>query len=367
MNDPLFDSPVILENDRVRLEPLEPLHLSPLAAVIQYDPSIMKYASLRVEDEATLAAYLDDALGSKAIKFRYPFAVFDKLTNTYAGSTSFANISYPNRRLEIGYTWIGRQHQRTGLNRAMKYLMLQYAFETLGCYRVELKADSRNQQSRTAMQQIGATFEGELRSYTIKPDGYRANAVYYSILAEEWPQIKAERFAKQGNMKIVNSTMEDIEEIFRLYRIASNYMKERFFVSWPEFDRGMVEKEISENRQWKLVSGTDTVCIWATTFNDPQIWEERNADPAVYIHRIATNPDHRGQKQVSTIVDWARHYAANNNKHLIRMDTVGENEKLIAHYTGCGFNFLGLKTLQDTSSLPQHYKLGPVCLFELPL
>jgi RimJ/RimL family protein N-acetyltransferase len=119
---------------------------------------------------------------------------FDKQAGRYAGSTSFCNVSDKDNKLEIGYTWIGYDFQRTGLNRAIKSLMLQYAFDTLGFHRVEFTADSRNQQSRAAIAAIGATFESELRSRIVKPDGYRANTVYYSILAHEWPRIKKEVF-----------------------------------------------------------------------------------------------------------------------------------------------------------------------------
>ena len=128
---------------------------------------------------------------------RYPFLIFDKQQQQYAGSTSFGNISNPNARIEIGWTWIGTNFQRTGLNRANKFLMLQYAFETLGFERVELKTDGRNLQSRTAMEKIGATPEGILRSHTVMSDGYRRDTHYYSILKSEWHKIKRDIFGVQ--------------------------------------------------------------------------------------------------------------------------------------------------------------------------
>ena len=166
-------------------------------------------------------------------------------------------------------------------------------------------------------------------------------------------------------MKIVNSKPEDIDEIFRLYGMAVAYQKTRFSVHWPEFDRKLIETEIVENRQWKMIVKDSTACVWATTFSDPQIWEERNDTPAVYIHRIATNPDFRGKNLVQQIVDWAKNYALLHGKLYVRLDTVGDNEKLISHYTNCGFNFLGMVTLRDTTGLPEHYRQGDVCLFEL--
>lgn len=168
-------------------------------------------------------------------------------------------------------------------------------------------------------------------------------------------------------MKIENSTQQDIEEIFRLYRIATEYQKPRFTVHWPEFDKGMVETEINENRQWKLVIDGNIACVWAITFSDAQIWEERNTDPAIYIHRIATNPNYRGQNFVGIIVAWAKEYAVTIGKNFVRLDTIGNNEKLITHYTNAGFDYLGYYKLKDTAGLPEHYHNASACLFEINL
>ena len=166
-------------------------------------------------------------------------------------------------------------------------------------------------------------------------------------------------------MKIENCTPEDINEIFRLYDIAVAYQKTRFSVHWPAFERKLIETEVRENRQWKMLAEDCVACVWATTFSDPQIWEERNNDPAVYIHRIATNPDFRGRNLVQEIVGWAKPYALLHSKQYVRLDTVGNNEKLISHYTNCGFSFLGMVHLKDTTGLPDHYRQDGACLFEL--
>ena len=129
-------------------------------------------------------------------------------------------------------------------------------------------------------------------------------------------------------MEITNSTTADIDEIFRLYRIASKYQRKHNAVVWPEFERQLVETEIAENRQWKLIINDEIACVWAITFSDEQIWEERNADASIYIHRIAANPGHRGNNFVSVIVNWAKKYAKNNNKDFVRLDTIGNNLKL---------------------------------------
>lgn len=107
------------------------------------------------------------------------------------------------------------------------------------------------------------------------------------------------------------------------------------------------------------------VCVWAITFEDEQIWEERNADAAIYIHRIATNPDFRGQNFVAKIVDWTKSYAKSLGKNYVRLDTIGENFPLISHYKKSGFDFLGMFNMKNTAGLPDHYRSGHVALFEI--
>jgi ribosomal protein S18 acetylase RimI-like enzyme len=168
-------------------------------------------------------------------------------------------------------------------------------------------------------------------------------------------------------MEIKNCKEEDINEIFSLYRIATDFQKTRFTSHWPEFERNLVETEIAENRQWKIVIDSKIACVWATTFNDPQIWEDRNNDPAIYIHRIATSHEFRGLNLVGQIVEWAEQHALDHNKKFIRMDTVGDNPGLIGYYSKCGFDFLGLLKLKDTEGLPTHYENATVSLFQIKL
>ena len=108
-------------------------------------------------------------------------------------------------------------------------------------------------------------------------------------------------------MTIKNSSISDIDEIFKQYLLASQYQQsKKTVIVWPNFDRKMVENEIEEKRQFQLLIAGKIACVWAITFSDPQIWEERNKDRAVYIHRIATNPEYRGNNFVGTIVKWAK-------------------------------------------------------------
>lgn len=170
------------------------------------------------------------------------------------------------------------------------------------------------------------------------------------------------------HVKIENSTEADIPEIFRLYSEASAHqIRVKATVVWPTIKRELVETEIAENRQWKLLIENQIACVWAITFEDEQIWEERNADAAVYIHRIATNPAFRGQNFVALIVDWAKSYARSLGKEYLRLDTIGNNTRLIEHYTQAGFDFLGMFNMKNTEGLPGHYKSGHVALFEIKL
>lgn len=167
-------------------------------------------------------------------------------------------------------------------------------------------------------------------------------------------------------MKIKNSDLEDLEDIFRLYTEAREFQKIKFPENqWPEFSKEMILNELDENRQFKLIIDEQIACIWAVTFSDAEIWEEKNSDPAIYIHRIATNPHFRGHNFVSEIVGWAKEYAQQHDKKYIRLDTCGENQKLISHYCNAGFNFLGMKKLKDATGLPAHYENADVCYFEM--
>jgi RimJ/RimL family protein N-acetyltransferase len=166
-------------------------------------------------------------------------------------------------------------------------------------------------------------------------------------------------------MNIYNSQIDDIDRIFELYKTATAFQNEKTMVSWPNFERELVEKEISENRQWKLIIDNQIACVWATTDSDPQIWGAKNNDPSIYIHRISTSPKFRGKCLVKEIATWAKIYAEKRNKNYIRMDTVGENNRLINHYKKCGFEYLGLTKLKNTNELPNHYQNATVCLFQM--
>ena len=169
-------------------------------------------------------------------------------------------------------------------------------------------------------------------------------------------------------MEIKNSTQEDIPEIFRLYKLATEFQKSKFPENhWPQFENAMIATEVQKNLQFKLVIDNQIACVWAITYSDPQIWENVDNDDSIFIHRIATNPKFRGNNFVKIIAAWAIKLAKKQNKQFIRMDTCGKNEGLIQHYKSCGFEFLGIKKLKNTLDLPSHYYNVDVCFFEIKL
>jgi ribosomal protein S18 acetylase RimI-like enzyme len=169
----------------------------------------------------------------------------------------------------------------------------------------------------------------------------------------------------QKPLEIVNSTAEDIDTIFEFYDLAIAHQKKVFNKHWQGFSLALVEKEIADNRQYKILIGGKVASIFAVTFNDPQIWEERDQDPAIYIHRIVTHPAYRGHGFVTTITNWAKAYAKDNHLKYVRLDTWADNDKLLAYYTGCGFSHVGSIKIASDSGLPKHYEGISLNLFEI--
>jgi len=186
-----FDADIILENEMARLQPLRMEDSKNLLKVATEDKNLIRYSPAQIYNEEFLKEYVSKSIRERKAGSRYSFSIFDKVRNAYAGSTSFLNISNADGRLEIGGTWIGKSFQRTGLNRNCKFLLLAFAFDQLGAERVEFKTDERNHASRTAIEKIGGQLEGVLRSHTVLPDGFRRNTVYYSILKDEWNNMKS--------------------------------------------------------------------------------------------------------------------------------------------------------------------------------
>ena len=189
-----FEQEFILEDERARLEPLNQSHFSALMAIALSNSDIWKFTLANIVDEKSFTDYFNTALKERENKTAYPFAMFDKKENRYAGCTRYANISFRDKRLEIGWTWIDPLLQGSGINKHNKYLMLQFAFETMGLNRVELKTAGTNLKSQRAMEKIGALREGVLRKHSINDIGVARDTVYYSFINDEWPAVKENIF-----------------------------------------------------------------------------------------------------------------------------------------------------------------------------
>lgn len=182
-----FNEKYILENERVLLRPLEEDDFQHFLYFSLNEPEIWKYSLVKIAgNEENVKDYIQLALQARKEEREYPFIVFDKLKNQYAGCTRFYDIQLKNNSLQLGYTWYGKEFQGTGLNKHCKYLLLEFAFNKLNIKRVEFRADAQNERSIQAMKSIGCTVEGILRNHTIKPNGEYRDTIVLSILQEEW-------------------------------------------------------------------------------------------------------------------------------------------------------------------------------------
>ncbi len=184
-------APVTLEGTHVRMEPLDlPRHWDGLAA-IGLDPMLWRFTLAKIRAEDDLRRYLETALEEQSRGVSLPFATIHRASGRVAGCTRFGNIERTHRRAEIGWTWVGRAHQRTAVNTEAKLLMLRHAFETWVLRRVEFKTSSLNEPSKKAMRRLGLVEEGTLRKHMINEDGSPRHSVYFSVLDDEWPAMKA--------------------------------------------------------------------------------------------------------------------------------------------------------------------------------
>ena len=183
--------PVVLTGQFVRLEPLTEDHTAGLAAV-GMDESIweyMPYGAMNNEDD--IRRWVRTILDRRAEGTDLPFVVIHKASGRVAGTTRYMEIRPVHNGLEIGGTWYGAEFRRTQVNTECKFLLLRQAFEELGCIRVQLKTDSRNERSQRAIERLGAMKEGMFRNHMILPDGYIRHSIYYSIINSEWPEVKS--------------------------------------------------------------------------------------------------------------------------------------------------------------------------------
>jgi len=184
----VFDNQPILENNRVQLIPLQTEHATDLFSISEKD--IWKYMPVKIRTLTDMQNWVDQAISLRKKKTALPFVVLDKNTNQLVGSTRLYDIHLYNRSCELGGTWYQKKHQRTYVNTDCKKLLLQFGFEKMNFVRIQIKTDERNITSQNAISRIGATKEGLIRNERILEDGYIRNAFLYSIIQEEWPQVK---------------------------------------------------------------------------------------------------------------------------------------------------------------------------------
>ena len=178
-----------LQNHIVRLDPLSEEDREGLKA-IAFEAEIWEYFVFRIKDDAGLTEFISAALADREAGKRIVFTIRDLASGRVAGSMAFGSLAASERRLEIGWSWVGKPFRGSKINTASKYLMLDHAFSVLECERVEFKTDVLNERARAGLRKIGAVEEGVLRSFNYMPSGRRRDAIYYSILRKEWPEVK---------------------------------------------------------------------------------------------------------------------------------------------------------------------------------
>jgi RimJ/RimL family protein N-acetyltransferase len=184
-----FLEPVTLRGTYARLEPLSPAHHDALVEAVR-DGELFKLWYTAIPSPEGMAKEIERRLALQAAGSMLPFTVVDA-DGKIAGMTTYMNVDASNRRVEIGSTWYAKRVQRSAINTQCKLLLLRHAFEILDCVAVEFRTHFFNQQSRRAIERLGAKQDGILRSHQIAPNGTLRDTVVYSIIASEWPTVRA--------------------------------------------------------------------------------------------------------------------------------------------------------------------------------
>lgn len=193
-----IDQPV-LEGRHVRLEPLSQNHIDGLFAIGHRQDDWAYLPTGAFTSRADAEQWVQQGLALARKELHFPYVLVEPETGALMGSTRYLNVRPRDHGLEIGYTWLGHDYQRTAVNTEAKYLLLRHAFEVLGAFRVELKTDARNQRSQKAIERLGAQKEGVLRRHMVVQDGYVRDSVMYSITDLEWPDVRDRLLKKLAN------------------------------------------------------------------------------------------------------------------------------------------------------------------------
>lgn len=178
-----------IETDKVRLRPLETNDVLSFSVLVK-ENALWKYFTFELNEPGELEKWVGLAINDREKGIRFPFTIIEKETNTITGSSSYGSISFFDKRIEIGWSWLGKQFQGTGINFHAKFCLLNYAFDILKFERVEIKTDNLNERAKQALRKIGAVEEGVLRSHMQMPKGRRRDSVYFSIIKKDWPAVR---------------------------------------------------------------------------------------------------------------------------------------------------------------------------------
>lgn len=191
----LFPPGFTLETPRVILRPMTEGDYERLLSVAT-DADVFRYFAKDLSKPAELKAWVDEALAARSAFMRMPFTIYDKDEKQICGSTSYGNFSFYDQRVEIGWTWLGRDFIGKGVNKEAKFALLSYAFEVMKMERVEIKTDMLNERARAALIKVGMKPEGVLRSHMLMQNNRRRDSIYFGMLREEWGERKQNFFAE---------------------------------------------------------------------------------------------------------------------------------------------------------------------------
>lgn len=168
-------------------------------------------------------------------------------------------------------------------------------------------------------------------------------------------------------MQINNCTKADLPLLMNFYEMAREYQRTHSNRNWHPFEPENVLEEILDNRQWKLTEDGEVTAVFLTTYSDPVIWGARNEEPSVYLHRIVTHPAHHGKNNMQKIIAWAKEHGKSLGKQFIRMDTWGDNPRLVDYYIRCGFTLLEVVVPEDRSGFPAYYNFDSMSLLQMDI
>lgn len=172
---------------------------------------------------------------------------------------------------------------------------------------------------------------------------------------------------KSGTMKIVNTTIDDLEAVLHLFDQTMELQGKNGYIVWDHIDKARIENDIENSLHYKVLNANEMLCIFSVQYNDPFIWRDRDHNDAIYLHRIVVNPKFKGQRQFEKVLNWAKQLALQRNLKFIRMDTWAENNKLIDYYKSFGFEFIENYKTTDAAELPTPNRNLNVALLEMKL